>query len=140
VDAPSNPRSRSRHRVLVVEDNPDGRVSLQLLLQAWGYDVDVAENGSKGLEKALSWQPESAVVDIGLPGLDGYQVARRIRAALDERIRLIALTAYGQPEDRERAMSEGFDAFLTKPADLDELARLLETGKRVGGTSESENA
>jgi CheY-like chemotaxis protein len=114
-----------RRRVLVVEDNPDGRASLQYLLGCWGYQVEVAGDGPSGLEKALTWEPDVAVVDIGLPFLDGNEVARRIRAAVHEKIFLIALTAYCQPSDRLRALASGFNAFLCKPADLDELARLL---------------
>jgi CheY-like chemotaxis protein len=69
--------------------------------------------------------PDVALIDIGLPGLDGYQVARALRAAEGRRIRLIALTGYGQPEDRQRALDAGFDAHLVKPVDVDELARVL---------------
>lgn len=112
-------------RILVVEDNPDGRVSLQYLLNCWGYEVEVAEDGPSGLEKALSWHPDVAVVDIGLPRMDGKELARRIRAATAENILLIALTAYCQPAERVAALHSGFDAFLCKPADLDELSRLL---------------
>ncbi len=113
------------HRVLIVEDNPDGRVSLQTLLSLWGLTVEVAEDGIDGVEKAVYWHPDVAVVDIGLPGLDGNEVARRIRLALDGHVFLIALTAYTQPEDRRRAYESGFDAFLSKPADLDQLSALL---------------
>lgn len=112
-------------RVLLVEDNPDGRATLQILLNSWGHQVEVAEDGRVGVEKALAWHPEVAVVDIGLPFLDGHEVARHIRAAFGENVFLIALTAFGQPRDRQRAMESGFDTFLTKPADLDELARLV---------------
>src|SRR5262249_26347248 len=73
----------------------------------------------------LDWQPEVAVVDIGLPVLDGYQVARQVRAALQDRIVLIALTAFSQAEDRRRAHEAGFDVHLSKPADLAGLARSL---------------
>jgi CheY-like chemotaxis protein len=111
--------------ILVVEDNAEGREMLCLLLQGWGHRVDGAENGLQGVQKALAWQPEVAVVDIGLPILDGYEVARRVRAALQDRIFLIALTGYCQSEDRRRAFEAGFNVHLTKPADLDELFRLL---------------
>jgi CheY-like chemotaxis protein len=77
------------------------------------------------VRKALSWQPAAAVVDIGLPLLDGYEVASRLRQALDDRILLIALTGYGQPEDRSRAFAAGFDHHLTKPAEPADLLRLL---------------
>ena len=67
------------HRVLVIEDNPDGREMLRLLLELKGHRVEVAGDGLRGLQKALAWSPQVAVVDIGLPGLDGYQVARQVR-------------------------------------------------------------
>jgi CheY-like chemotaxis protein len=90
-----------------------------------GYEVESASDGPEAVRKALSWQPDVAVVDIGLPGLDGYEVARRIRAELADRIRLVAFTAHGQPEDKARAVDAGFDAHLAKPADADDLLRLL---------------
>jgi CheY-like chemotaxis protein len=112
-------------RLLLVEDNPDGRDTLRLVLELSGFEVEVAEDGVAGLRLALSWRPDAAVVDIGLPLLDGYEVARRIRETLDGHIFLVALTGYGRDEDRRRAFQAGFDVHLTKPADLDELARLL---------------
>ncbi len=113
-------------RILVVEDNRDGRESLRDLLEIWGHHVDMAENGPDGVEMALSLQPEVALVDIGLPGLDGNEVAQRIRASLDsDRMTLIAMTGYGQPEDRRRALQAGFDAYLVKPVNPAELTRTL---------------
>jgi CheY-like chemotaxis protein len=112
-------------RILLIEDHADGREALRVLLEAWGYEVEVAEDGVRGLEKALLWRPCSAIVDINLPAMNGYEVARRVRAALGEHIRLIALTAYGQPEDRKRALEAGFDAHLVKPVDLDALHEML---------------
>ena len=119
------PPQHSARRVLIIEDNPDGRETLQILLQEWGYEVEVAENGLEGVHKILQWRPQVAVVDIGLPLLDGYQVAQQVRAALGDQILLIALTAYGQPQDRERGLAHGFDFFLIKPANLELLSRLL---------------
>ena len=113
-------------RVLVVEDNPDTRETLCLLLRLSGFQVEVAGDGLEGVRKALAWRPEAAVVDIGLPVLDGYEVARCLRQALADRILLVALTGYGQPEDRRRAFAAGFDHHLTKPADPDHLVRLLQ--------------
>jgi CheY-like chemotaxis protein len=115
-------------RVLLVEDNPDGRETLRLLLELYGHIVEEAADGREGVEKALAWQPEVAVVDIGLPLLDGFEVARRLRAALGGHVLLIALTAYGQPEDIRLAFRAGFDHHLTKPADVGELLRLLQPG------------
>jgi signal transduction histidine kinase/ActR/RegA family two-component response regulator len=119
--------------VLVVEDNPDGRESLRDLLEIWGYEVSLAADGPEGIEKALSLRPEVALVDIGLPGLDGNEVARRIRAVLgSEQISLIAMTGYGQPEDRRRALQAGFDRYLVKPVDPAILSRLLAESRHRG--------
>ncbi len=119
-------RARGGRRVLVVEDNPDGRETLRLMLQMWGHQVEVAADGQQGLEQALAHRPEVALVDIGLPVLDGYEVARRVRAALGRGIFLIALTGYGQPHDSRRAFEAGFDAHLVKPAEPEDLHDLLE--------------
>jgi CheY-like chemotaxis protein len=119
-------------RVLIVEDNFDLRMSLRFLLEAWGHEVEEAADGPQGVHKARDWQPETAVVDIGLPGFDGYEVARQVRA-LDDQIRLIALTAYGEADDRLRAFQAGFDVHLTKPADPQELHHLLSpSGEAMG--------
>jgi CheY-like chemotaxis protein len=111
--------------VLLIEDNPDGRATMQILLELWGHRVQVAADGVEGVQLALTWQPDVAVVDIGLPRLDGYQVAQRLRAVFQAHILLIALTGYGQPQDRQRAFAAGFDVHLTKPANLDQLFHLL---------------
>jgi CheY-like chemotaxis protein len=113
-------------QVLVIEDNLDGRESLRDLLELWGHQVELAESGPEGIEKALAIEPDVALIDIGLPGLDGNEVAQRIREALDaDRTALIAMTGYGQPEDRRRALQAGFDAYLVKPVDPADLGRLL---------------
>ena len=113
-------------RVLVVEDNRDCRETLCFLLTLNGFQVEVAGDGQEGVRKALAWRPAAAVVDIGLPVLDGYEVARRLRQALDGPLLLIALTGYGQPEDRSQAFAAGFDHHLIKPAHIDDLVRLLQ--------------
>src|SRR5262249_54656333 len=92
-------RPRGGRRVLIVEDNPDGRETLRTMLEIWGHQVEVAADGQQGVEQALALRPEVALVDIGLPLLDGYEVARRVRAALGRDIFLISLTGYGQPHD-----------------------------------------
>jgi signal transduction histidine kinase/CheY-like chemotaxis protein len=115
-----------KRRVLVVDDNPDALESLRMLLEYVGHEIAVASDGRGAIERVLSWQPEVALIDIGLPDLDGYEVVTRLRAMnLDARPLLVALTGYGQPEDRMRALSAGFDVHLTKPVDLDELTRIL---------------
>src|SRR5947209_7550038 len=90
-------------RILIVEDHPDGRESLRLLLEILGHHVEVAGDGIEGLRKALLERPQAVLLDIGLPGLNGFEVARRLRAALGDGIRLLACTAYGQPEGRAKA-------------------------------------
>jgi CheY-like chemotaxis protein len=111
--------------VLVVEDNPDNRRILQRLLRVWGYHADAAQDGPEGIALALSTRPDVALIDIGLPGLDGYQVAREIRHHLGDAIHRIALTGYGQPEDRRRTAEAGFDEHLVKPIEPDRLRQLL---------------
>ncbi len=126
-DADPSRRAAGR-RVLVVEDNPDGRETLRVLLQMWGHEVRVACDGQKGVEEALSWRPEVALVDIGLPVKDGYEVARQVRSALERDVFLVALTGYGQPHDHRRAFEAGFDAHLVKPAEPEELRGLVAAG------------
>jgi signal transduction histidine kinase/CheY-like chemotaxis protein len=118
----------STKRVLVIEDNPDIRESLGLLLNLWGHGVDYAESGPDGVERADAIRPDVALIDIGLPGLSGYEVARHIRGLDDDwarRVRLIALTGYGRDTDREKATASGFDSHLVKPVDPDVLQALL---------------
>ncbi len=117
-------KGKSRN-ILVVEDNPDARRAMQRLLKFWGHRVEVAGDGGAGVDKALSIRPDIMLVDIGLPDIDGYEVARRTRQALRDEICLIALTGYGQPEDRERAAAAGFNRHLVKPVAPDQLQRLL---------------
>jgi CheY-like chemotaxis protein len=97
------------------------------LLRLWGHEVDAAADGLTGLEKIKAVRPDVALVDVGLPGMNGYQIAQAVRAtARGGKIRLIALTGYGQPADRTRAVEAGFDAHLVKPVDVQELSRMLE--------------
>jgi CheY-like chemotaxis protein/anti-sigma regulatory factor (Ser/Thr protein kinase) len=122
----------ARH-ILVVEDNRDACESLRGLLQAHGHRVDTANDGPSGLERALALQPEVVLLDVGLPRMDGYEVARKIRASHGiRRPLLIAITGYGAPEDRERAHEAGFDAHVTKPVDYGTLAALLSTADLPG--------
>jgi signal transduction histidine kinase len=123
--------STPRH-ILIVEDGADNRESLQELLESLGHRVDTAIDGEHGVEQALTGKPEVALVDIGLPRLDGYEVARRIRGAMGSKILLIALTGYGQPDDRARAAAAGFDVHITKPLDFRTLERLIAGGQGGG--------
>lgn len=113
--------------VLLVEDDPDGRQALGELLDLWGYQVAVAADGERGLELAGERVPRVALVDIGLPGIDGYEVARRLRATCPEENTplLVAMTGFGQPEDRRRALAAGFDLHLVKPVQPGKLSALL---------------
>jgi CheY-like chemotaxis protein len=113
--------------ILIVEDNDDARDALRMLLELDGHVVEAAAEGNEALEIARGKDPDVALVDIGLPGIDGYEVARRIRAADGKRPLLIALTGYGQPEDRRRAAEAGFDSVLVKPVDPNALSDLLAT-------------
>ena len=131
ADGGSRPRSGSARRVLLVEDNADARRTMHRLLKLWGHQVETAENGSAGVEKAVVGRPEVALVDIGLPDVDGYEVARRTRAILGNSVRLIALTGYGQPEDCQRALDAGFDRHLVKPVNLEQLQALLADDARL---------
>ena len=126
------PRSSRSRQVLIVEDNRDGRETLHALLQLMGHQVDTAADGIEGLAKALALRPEIVLLDIGLPGMDGYELARRLRASLGPDTVLVACTAYGRPEDRWRAFEAGFDGHLVKPFDLEALGVWLTgTGQPV---------
>jgi CheY-like chemotaxis protein len=113
-------------RVLVVDDNVDAAESLATVLRMWDYEVWTAFDGPEALQAAASCRPDVILLDIGLPGLDGYEVARRLRAnPTAGRPLVAALTGYGQEEDRRRSREAGFDLHLVKPVDPDELLRLL---------------
>jgi CheY-like chemotaxis protein len=114
-------------RVLVVEDHPDGRATLCFLLQLHGFQVEEAADRLEGVRKALRWQPDVAIVGIGLPGIKGFEVALQVMAVLGWRIRLVARTAYGSEKNKERAFAVGFDEQVTTPADIVELERRLRT-------------
>ena len=111
--------------ILVVDDNHDAVHSMALLLQTDGHDVDVAHDGLQAVAKATTSRPDVVLLDIGLPRLDGYEVARRLRAHYGDSVRLVAVTGWGQDDDRHRASDAGFDAHLTKPIDYLDLAKLL---------------
>jgi signal transduction histidine kinase len=123
LSAPSASRPTS---ILIVEDNDDARESLRLLLELDGHDVMAAVSGEDGLDHAQSREFAIALVDIGLPGIDGFEVARRLRAtARGADLRLVAISGYGQPVDRKRAQAAGFDAHLVKPVDTEHLRSVL---------------
>jgi signal transduction histidine kinase len=120
------PRAAVRRRVLVIEDNEDARLMLRTMLELAGHEVHESADGPSGVAMAAAVAPDIALIDVGLPGLDGYEVARRIRAGRHgPSMRLIAVTGYGQAEDRRRALDAGFDAHLSKPVSQDRLAELI---------------
>jgi CheY-like chemotaxis protein/anti-sigma regulatory factor (Ser/Thr protein kinase) len=121
----------SPRRILIVDDNPDAANCLAMLLGLAGHETEVAHGALEALERVESFQPEMALLDIGLPGMNGYELARRLR--IDAKlagIRLVALTGYGQAEDQQRALAAGFDDHLVKPVDLAELERSLNVTAR----------
>jgi PAS domain S-box-containing protein len=131
--APAAAVSRERGpaaAVLLIEDNADARQSLRTLLEQEGHRVDEAEDGLSGLARAEATEPDIVLVDIGLPSLDGYEVARRIRSRRGPAPIIVAITGYGQADDRRRSLEAGFDAHLTKPVAPDHLVTVLTTLSR----------
>jgi signal transduction histidine kinase/ActR/RegA family two-component response regulator len=117
-------KTAASRRVLVIEDAEDTRRTLRMALELHGHDVCTAADGVKGLDALLAIQPDIALIDIGLPQLDGYEIARRARSA-GVRARLVALTGYGMPQDEALATQAGFDVHITKPANLDYVLSLV---------------
>ncbi|MCS0631918.1 response regulator [Telluria mixta] len=127
-DAPASalPQEAGKPKVLLIEDNDDGREMMATMLASFGYPVLQAGDGLEGVRVACAETPDVALVDIGLPGIDGYEVARRLRQDPAARaIRLIAVTGYGLEEDQRRVMEAGFDLHLVKPVDLNALLEQL---------------
>jgi PAS domain S-box-containing protein len=122
----SKPSVEGPMRILVVDDNHDAAQSLSLLLTGEGHTVRLAYNGPMGLEAALTERPQIILLDIGLPGMDGYAVARAVRQHPElKKTQLIALSGYGREVDRERARAAGFNRYLTKPVSFDDLQGAL---------------
>lgn len=118
--------ARDKLRLLFIEDHEDARELYRLAFEDMGHDVDVAGDSMAGLELAQSGDHHVIVIDIGLPGLDGYELARALTAApLPQPRMLVALTGYARPEDRERALGVGFHLHLAKPVDLTDLERRI---------------
>jgi two-component system CheB/CheR fusion protein len=125
-DVPERPARPAVRTVVLVEDQPDARRMLQLLLEAMGLQVAAAENGEDGAGLIERLRPDVAIVDLGLPVMSGFDVARRVRQSPSLRgTRLIALSGYGQDADVQRAIEAGFDQHLTKPTDIDRLEQVL---------------
>ena len=117
--------------MLVVDDNRDAADSLALLLNLRGYQTFVTHDGDAALEAAERAHPHVVLLDLGLPGLDGFEVCRRLRAQGHEKAVIVAITGYGQDEDRRRSRAAGFDAHLVKPVNPDELVKLVERSARL---------
>ena len=119
--------SASRHRVLVVDDNVDAAVSLGMLLKLAGQEVRVAYDGPAAIRHATEFRPELVLLDIGMPGMDGYEVCRRLRQELAlDKATVVALTGWGQDDDRRRSHEAGFDHHIVKPVEPSALQRLLD--------------
>jgi len=112
-------------RVLVVDDNEDAANSLATLLEVMGYEVRTAYDGPEAIEAADEFQPAVALLDIGLPRLSGYDIARHVREQRGTEVLLVAITGWGQEDDRRRAREAGFDHHFTKPADFEVLLELI---------------
>jgi CheY-like chemotaxis protein len=137
AEGPRVARAPAR-RVLVVDDNADSAAMMAAVLELHGHEVRVACDGHQAVEAAAEFVPEVALLDIGLPGLNGYEVAQRIRT--DPRTcsaHLIAVTGWGHEEDRQRALESGFDAHLTKPADPEHIVELVGRAARSGSGIEA---
>jgi PAS domain S-box-containing protein len=120
------PVGKAMPRVLVVDDNVDSAVTLATLLKLNRFDVNVAYDGASALDAASDWRPDVVLLDLGMPGMDGYQVCRRLRQRNPEgHLLVFALTGWGQPHDTQRTKAAGFDHHLTKPVDLARLFQLL---------------
>ena len=119
-------RATKRARVLVVDDNIDAAVMLHAYLAHLGHDLAIAHDGPSALELARTFEPEIALLDIGLPVMDGYELARKLREQFGAGLRLVAVTGYGQESDRARAKAAGFDHHVVKPIELEQLTRWLD--------------
>ena len=122
-------RPHSATRILIVEDDGDTAESMARLLRLFGYDVAVAREGHEAIDMAMRQRPDFVLLDLGLPGMDGYQVARNLKqqASCKDTV-IIALTGYGLPEDRQRSCEAGIDHHLVKPVDHHVLLGLLARG------------
>jgi CheY-like chemotaxis protein len=140
--APSASAPQRLRRVLIVDDNIDTAEAMARLLSRAGHTTALTHDGPCALQRAREFSPEAVLLDIGLPGMDGFEVAQRLRQECNcADALMVAVTGYGQPEDRQRAMQAGFDHHLVKPVDIEELKKLLVTGvyaSKRAGTCEEE--
>jgi CheY-like chemotaxis protein len=126
--------TQAGHRVLVIDDNPDSANATAMLVEALGCKSKVAHNGEAGIRLASAFVPDIVLLDIGMPGLDGYETCRRIRNLVAPVPLMVALTGYPQPPDKARDLRALFDHHLTKPADPSQLTALLswQAGEETG--------
>jgi CheY-like chemotaxis protein len=116
----------TRRRVMYVEDNEDARIVLADALESTGHEVQAMADATLALDALAHFTPDVVILDLGLPGIDGFELATRLRARLGAAVGLIALSGYGQPDDRERSKAAGIDVHLTKPVQLVELLAHLQ--------------
>jgi CheY-like chemotaxis protein len=121
------PTAIARQRIMIVDDNDDARMLLAEILGSLGHDVTTAGDGEAALEIVRTNPPDVAILDIGLPTMDGYELAAKLRETVAEPPFLIALTGYGQPADRARGQTAGFDRFLVKPIDIRNLVATIDS-------------
>jgi CheY-like chemotaxis protein len=126
ASSPDTPRIREVRRVVLVEDDEDMRVLFRVVIEESGHRVTEARDGAEGVARILADRPDVAIVDITMPGMDGYEVARRVRAAIGRLVLLVAVTGHGQETARAQALAAGFDLHMTKPVDVRELEWMLE--------------
>ncbi|HEX2831587.1 MAG TPA: hybrid sensor histidine kinase/response regulator [Thermoanaerobaculia bacterium] len=123
--AEAPPAQLPPRKIAIVEDNADVRDLLRLKLKRLGHEVVIARDGVEGVQIVIDEKPDLALVDLGLPGIDGYAVAREVREKLGENVVLVAVSGFGQPEDKRRALASGFDEHITKPADVKDIEGVL---------------
>jgi CheY-like chemotaxis protein len=124
---------KAPRRILIVEDNEDSALSLKMLLEALGHEAEVVHNGEAAIAATASRKPEVILMDIGLPGINGYEAARRIRNdSAGTAMLIVALTGWGQEPDRRRSSEAGIDHHLVKPLDLDKLRLILSPEQASG--------
>jgi CheY-like chemotaxis protein len=129
ADAPRPTLTTVPRRILVVDDNVDAAATLEMLLKSLGHETCVVHDGVGALQMADEFRPDVVLLDLGMPGLDGYETARRLRAVKKELpFRIIALTGWGQESDRQKTREAGFDLHLTKPVELEDLVQAVSNG------------
>lgn len=140
IESTASAEAAAGCRVLVVDDNVDSAQSMSLLLGLEGYQVECAYDGEEALQRAARFHPHVVLLDLGLPRFSGYEVARRLRGEgsdveVDPSLLLVAVSGYGRERDRQAAREAGFDLHLTKPADPDEVLRVLADRRALRGAS-----